>query len=147
MEKKHPLLKGELHITTEPHKKRRTVWFFVGLQLLVGAICQSVEFIFHLRYHSVWPFQWAAIISLWYWQFRSSPIIGLEIMLESGFISKWTVIEVGGWPELAIVYKTGVGADGQVIIIVWPFSPSRYKLVNSLKFVWIKFAVWAKIIN
>lgn len=147
MEKEHPLLKGELLLTSAMPKKRLSVWFFFGLQLFVGVIALLVEFVFHLRYLALWPFHWAAIISLWYWQIRSSKMTGMEIILESGFVSKWTVIEVGGWPELDVVYKTGVSAEGNVTISVWPFTPTRYKMLNSMKFVIIKFAVWARIIQ
>lgn len=147
MEKEHALLKGDLRITTGPQKRRRSVWFFVGLQLLTGVVSIVLLNLFHIRFQWIWPCQWVAIISLWYWQFRSSPIPGIEITLESGFVSKWAVIEMGSWPELGIVYRTAVGVAGSVTISVFPFSPSRYKLVNSLKFLLIKFAVWARIIK
>lgn len=134
-------------ITYERPVKKRSIWFWVGLIVSTGIISGAVINIFHVHYAAVAPFQWLTIISLWYWQLRSSKMTGIDVIVEFEIFNKWNVIRIRGVKYLGLIYKTTVGPAGSVILSFWPFLPSRLRIVNSIEFFMIKFAVWARIIN
>jgi hypothetical protein len=147
MQKQSLMPERIIEITYERPVKRRSVWFWVGLQVSTGIISGAVINIFHVHYGAVGPFHWITIIGLLYWQLRSAKMIGIDIIVEFGLFKKWNVIRIGDVKHVGIIYKTAVGRRGFVILSVWPFVASRWKIANSLQFLSIKFAVWARIIK
>lgn len=147
MEQEPVLLKGSLSVNTDAPRKKRSVWFWIGWQGLTGSLAIGIMNGFHIRSTYVLPFQWTAILAILYWQIRSSPLEGIQITTGTGFVSKWNIIRIGGSDILGIVYRMMVGRDGQAEISVFPFYPSRYRIINYGRFHLIKLAVRAKIIN
>lgn len=147
MEQERILLKGSLSVTADAPRKKRSVWFWIRWQALAGILAIGITNGFHIRSVYVLPFQWTAILAILYWQIRSSPLEGMQITVQSGFVSKWNIIRICGSDMLGIVYRTAVGRDGSEEIRAVPFYPSRYRIVSYAKFHLLRFAVWARIIQ
>lgn len=147
MQKQREKYKGVVKREESPvPKKRRGVWFWVGLQLLVGIAIVGINVHFHVRASLLLPSQWGVIIALYYWQLKSYRLTGIDIVVPPGAFKKWDFIGIDGVGPRGIIYKTSVREEGYCITI-FLFWPSRYILVNRIKVLVIKFAVWARLIK
>lgn len=147
MGKDHPILKGEVRIRRQRLTKIRSVWFWVCVQAIGAGLCTFLHYMKLIPHLIIFGLRLISIFGICYWQLRSTPLEGIEITLESGYVGKWNVIRMGGVRSLAIVFKTSIGLHGAEKISVFPFLPSRWRMVNSFKLFVIKFAVWAAIIQ
>lgn len=116
----------------KPIKKKRGIWFWIGMQGLVLAGVVVIYTICHIRISRILPFQCTASLAILYWQMRSLPIAGLEILVGPAEFSKWDIIAIGNLRTLCLIYKMAVRAEGTTIF-VFPYFPSRWKLKNLMQ--------------
>ncbi len=132
-------------------KKRLTAWFWVGMQLLQGAIYVTISLVHkgHLpRY--VFLFQWATIWGLLYIQLRCAHLRGYEITVRRGRYRKREHLPTWGlpFPEIAeIVYKIRPEGEAYDMVTIWPVIRSRRRLVNLFNVWMTKLFVWIKVIK
>src|SRR6266566_8176121 len=134
-------------IKTKGAKLLHSNWRWMALQFLAGAIYVSINILYpgHLKFF--YPLQWGTIFGLLYWQMRTNPLEGVEIIVRPDFFTgKWSIVFIDGLGMLGYIFKKGVNEEGKISLRVFPFFPSRYTILNRLQLMIIKWGAWAHII-
>lgn len=147
MEKRLYLSKEGKLISPQKKRKMRSVWFWIGMQTIVAVFCFALIDIFQFRFRGIWPFQWTAIVAIWYWQMRSAGFCGFNIVLHADLLRKWNIIRIDAARCFGVVYKKVAREDGALLVSILPFRASRHKWINILKFFGIKLLVRIRIIK
>lgn len=141
---------GGKMVTRRNWKILRNLAFWIGMQLLWGAVVIAFVLLFHIR-RSLWlfPVQEAGAIGIAYFQMRAACLSGMDVIFERDLFEKWDIIKPK--PLVSdirfLVFKKNVTVEGRMVCRVYPFFLTRKDWMMAPYLLWIRILIGVKLIK
>lgn len=126
----------------------RWIWSIPQTILLVAQFC-IIPYKHHFGGLYRW-ISWSMIIIQWtllYFQLRSCPRCGFEIVAAESVFGKWDLLNLGGARIVGLVYKIKERPDELISVWIYPFRASRRRALFNVKIWGIRLLLLIRLIN